>query len=294
MQITKYIPQGVTRVVGRQLLTLRKDSPKILFALGIVGTVGSTFLACRATLKLEETLDEFKDDVAGVKTLTENIPDNNYTRADHNKDMAYTYLRGSIQLVKLYGPAVILGAASLGALTGSHVTLTRRNSSLTAAYTAVQASYNAYRERVKEELGEEKELDIYHATKSVKANIDGKVQQLRLADPNKYSPYAKIFDEFNPNWVRNSESNRMFIQCQQNWFNHLLHARGHVFLNEVYNGLGFKHTSAGQIVGWVLNGTGDNFIDFGLYEAGRADFINGYEQSRVLDFNVDGPVWNLI
>ena len=127
MQITKYIPQGVTRAVGRQLLTLRKDSPKILFALGIVGTIGSTLLACRATLKLEETLDEFKDDVAGVKTLVENIPDGGYTRADYNKDVAYAYLRGSMKLVKLYAPAVILGAASLGALTGSHITLTRRN-----------------------------------------------------------------------------------------------------------------------------------------------------------------------
>lgn len=294
MQITNHIPQGVTRFVGRQILQLRKDSPKILFALGIVGTVGSTILACRATLKLEETLDEFKDDIAGVKTLGDSIDEENYSKVDYNKDMAYAYMRGTLQIVKLYGPSVILGAASLGALTGSHVTLTRRNSSLTAAYTAVQASYNAYRDRVREELGEDKELEIYHATKSVKANVDGKVQQLRLADPNKYSPYAKIFDEFNPNWQRNSEYNRMFIQTQQNWFNHLLHARGHVFLNEVYDGLGFKHTSAGQIVGWVLNGEGDSFIDFGLFTAGNANFINGYEQSRVLDFNVDGPIWNLI
>ncbi len=294
MQITKYIPEGLTQKVGRQLLTMRKDSPRALFVLGIAGVVGSTILACRASLKLEETLDEFKDDIAGVKTLEQNIPDKGYTRSEYNKDMAYAYMRGTLTIVKLYAPSVILGPASVGALTGSHVTLTRRNAGITAAYAAMQTSYDAYRDRVKEQIGEDKERELYYAVHSEKRNVDGKVQQLRLADPNKWSHYAKIFDELNIHWRRNSEANRLFIQCQQNFANQRLHARGHVFLNEVYNDHGFPHTSAGAVVGWVLNDGGDNYIDFGLFNLDASNFVNGFEQSLILDFNVDGVIYDRI
>lgn len=294
MQITKFIPKGVTQKIGRQILTIKKDSPRTLFVLGIVGTVGSTILACRATLKLSDTLDEFKEDVEGVKTLAEVIPDNGYSRMDHNKDMAYAYLRGTYSIAKLYAPAILLGSASIGALTGSHVTLSRRNTGLTAAYAAVQSSFEAYRERVKEELGEEKELEIHHAARLEKIAADGKTISLHRADPNKWSPYARFFDEYNRNWVKNPELNRLFVQCHQNYANHLLHARGHVFLNEVYEMLGMEHTSAGCVVGWLVGPGGDNYIDFGLFEAASSQFVNGWERSIILDFNVDGVIYDKI
>lgn len=284
----KLIPQSLTQALGRQTLLLQKNSPKILFVAGIAGVVTSTVLACRATLKLEDVLDEMETDIRGIKEDLKNTAE----PMDYRKDLAYVYARGTGRIIRLYGPSVIVGAASLGALTTSHVTLTRRNAALTAAYTAVAKSYDDYRVRVRKELGDEKELDIYHATEEY---IDPETKKvLKVSDPNKFSMYARFFDEYNANWQKTAEYNRMFVQCQQNYANDLLRARGHIFLNEVYDMLGIERSQAGSIVGWVISDEGDNYIDFGMYQAQNRDFINSNEPSILLDFNVDGVIWDKI
>lgn len=290
----KIMPQVVTQKVGRELLTMRKHSPRIMFVAGIAGTIVSTVMACRATLRLPEMLDEMQSDVDGVKELKHfNKPGSNYDVKQSNKDLAYAYGINTYRIVKLYAPSVLIGAASITALTASHVTLSKRNAGLTAAYSALQLSMEKYRERVREQLGEEKERDLYSGIRTEKIQVEGKTKEIRIKDPNAISPYAKLFDEYNHNWKKNAEQNRLFIQCQQNYANHLLHARGHIFLNEVYDMLGFEHSKAGCVVGWVV-GNGDNFIDFGIFETDNGDFMNGYERSVWLDFNVDGVIYDLI
>ena len=123
---------------------------------------------------------------------------------------------------------------------------------------------------------------------------------MNIIDPNTISDYSRIFDECNTSWSKSPEHNLVFLKQQQNYANDLLKSRGHLFLNEVYDMLGFPRTQAGQIVGWVYdekNPIGDNFVDFGIYnldsERARA-FVNGYERSILLDFNVDGNVWKLM
>jgi rRNA maturation protein Nop10 len=284
----RFIPNAVTRQVARKILLTQKHSPQILFVAGVVGTVTSTVMACRATLKLEAVVEEIQEDLHDVRDSR--LPSEHY-----HKDLAYIYAKGALEVSRLYGPALVVGTLSLSALTGSHITLTRRNAAVSAAYAAVAKSYDEYRIRVREQVGEEKERDIYHAvTLTEIVNEDGKKELVPIADPNKFSPYAKFFDQANPNWQKNAELNRLFIQCQQNWANQLLQSRGHVFLNEVYDMLSIDHSSAGAIVGWTIGQGGDNYIDFGLFEARNSDFVNGWEKSILLDFNVDGVIYNLI
>ena len=290
----KLIPQELTQKIGHQVLSMQKNSPRTLFIVGIVGVVGSTILACRATLKLDETLTDFKNHVDEVKDSYAIIEHKQSPKRNKNQDLARVYGKGTVKIVRLYAPAVILGGLSIAALTHSHITLTRRNAALTAAYSALSASYDSYRERVRKEVGEEKELDIHHGVVTEKMAIDGKTQLIRSTDPNKLSPYARFFDEYNVNWEKNPEYNRLFITAQQNYVNHLLHARGHVFLNEVYDQLGIPRSQAGQVVGWVVNQGGDNFIDFGIFEVANSAFVNGWERSILLDFNVDGVVYDKI
>jgi hypothetical protein len=293
----KLIPTSLTQSVGRHILVTQKNAPKWMFVAGIVGVVGSTVLACKATLKLEETLEDFKNDIDETKELRSKAlahRDGELVKVANNKDLAYVYMKGTYSIVRLYAPTILLGTASIGALTGSHVALTRRNASLTAAYSAVQMSFDAYRDRVREELGEEKELEFHHAVSTKQVVVDGKVEDIRMADPNKWSPYARFFDEASPSWNKNPELNRLYVQCQQNYANHLLQARGHVFLNEVYDMLGIDRSSAGQVVGWVMAGEGDHYIDFGLFEASSTRFVNGWERNILLDFNVDGVIYDKI
>lgn len=280
------IKAKLIRVKGVTTLKVQKNSPHIFFGVGVIGIVTSTVLACRATIKLERTLDAIKSDLEGADHL----------RGDnYRKDVAYSYAKGTLELGKLYGPAVVIGGVSLLALTGSHVQMTRRNTALTIAYTGLHQAYNEYRARVREHLGEEKERDLYHGVKLEKRTDDkGKPKDIKVVDPNGLSVYSKIFDEGNANWLKDPELNRLFVQCQQNYANDLLQARGHVFLNDAYDMLGFERTQAGQVVGWVIGGDGDNYVDFGLFNCESARFINNTERSIILDFNVDGVVFDKI
>ena len=283
------LPEGLTRAGARTVLILQKNAPHIFFGAGIVGGVASTVLACRATLKLSETLDDIKGEMQDIHNhkiaAGEAYPDQQF-----KKDLAYVYVQGGLKLGKLYGPATIVGVASIAALSGSHIQLTRRNAALMAAYAALQNAYDEYRSRVRDELGDEKELELYHAIEtSVKKGDD-----IKTADPNKWSTHAVFFDEYNKNWEKDPELNRLFVQCQQNYANQLLRTRGHIFLNEVYDMLGAERSKAGSILGWVISKDGNNFVDFGIYEARSARFVNGTERSIILDFNIDGVIFDKI
>ena len=279
------VPNALSQRVARQLLIMRKNSPRTMFVGGLLGMVGSTILACRATMKLEETMNEIEYEVEDVKTAS---------NEDNRKDLAYVYGKSALRLVKLYGPSALLGVASVGALTGSHVTLTRRNVSLMSAYSALSVGFDQYRDRVREELGEKKETELHRGIITETKTENGKTKEVKSVNPNGMSVYARWFDEESPNWTKFPEQNRVFIQVNQNYFNDILHARGHVFLNEVYDHLGIRRSEAGAIVGWVLNADGDNYIDFGLLEVRNSGFINGWERSILLDFNVDGVIFDKI
>lgn len=282
----KYLPDSVSQTAFRGLLVLRKQAPNILFGAGVAGAVTSTVLACKATLKLSDELPEMKKKVQDAK----NELDQNQEDQEKRQKLFFTYGENTSRVAQLYAPSVILGSASIAALTGSHVVLTRRNTSLMMAYAAMSKAYDEYRQRVRDEHGEDKELHIYHA-----AENKGTVKKPEIhADPNRWSPYARFFDEGSRDFQKNPELNKLFIQCQQTYANELLRSRGHVFLNEVYDSLGLQRSSAGAVVGWVVSDTGDNFIDFGLFEATNADFVNGFEPRVLLDFNVDGVIYDKI
>jgi hypothetical protein len=284
----KFIPTSLSRVVGRQLLVVQKHSPHILFTAGVVGVVTSAVLASRATLKLAPVLEEAEYEINSVKTELK------HRKGQYQKDLTYVYTKNSLEVIRLYAPAVIIGTVSIGLLTGSHIQLTRRNTALTAAYAAVSTAYESYRERVREEIGTDRETELYHSISLKKVMVESKTAEIMAADPNTWSPYARFFDEASINWQKNAELNRNFIQCQQNWLNQKLHAVGHVFLNEAYDALGLERSGAGAVVGWLLDANGDNYIDFGLYEASSARFINGLERNVILDFNVDGVIFDKI
>lgn len=284
------IKNVVTRSVGRTKLTVQKNSPHLMFGTGLVGILTSTVLACRSTLKLEKTLENIQADLDESKAIAHDD-----SEESGNREIAFAYARGTLDIAKLYGPAVIVGGVSIALLTGSHLQLTRRNTALTVAYTGLQQAYSEYRARVREHVGDETELDLYRGIKREKVEgDDGKKHTVPVMDPNKMSVYAVLFDECSPEWNKDPEINRMFLQCQQNYMNHRLTAVGHVFLNEVYDAIGVPRTKAGAVVGWVISKEGDNFVDFGIFEAANSKFINGLERSIWLDFNVDGIIYDKI
>lgn len=291
------VPEQLTRFAAQQMLVLRKHSPHIMFGAGLTGIGASTILACRATLKVGDRLDEIKREIELIKgdELQPYLSHRHGAEVDRRRDLTRVYLHGSFDIAKLYAPALVIGAASIGALTGSHIVLARRNTALTAAYALVSRAFDEYRDRVREEVGEEHELELYHKGKITTVKRDGiDIKELNRGDCAE-SMYARVFDDSNRNWVPNAESNRLFLEANQAHFNTMLRVHKFVFLNDIYDNLGFPKTSAGQMVGWVYGSeNGDNYIDFGIYEMSNVDFVINGDRSVWLDFNVDGVIYDLI
>ena len=285
------IPLPVLKVVGRPTLIAKAHSPEVLLVAGIAGVVTASVMACRATLRLDEVLEEASEKATQIEEL--DSPD--YSATDRTKDLAKVKVITARRIVRLYVPPVVLGAASIGALVGSHRILSTRNAGLAAAYAALEKGFGEYRERVMRELGPEKEQELRYGTEVGRVHDEktGKTKQV-LAEGT--SIYARFFDEYSRYWKRTPGYNQIFLQAQQNYANDMLRSRGHVFLNEVYDMLGLERTKAGAVVGW-LKGHGDDFIDFGIFEGdawSATRFVHGDENSILLDFNVDGTIYDKI
>lgn len=292
----------VTSTVARQILISQKHSPTLLFAGGVLGVTGTVVLACRATLKLDKVLEKAETKHSEIDRALKIADPKRYSTRDAKRDRGIVKIHLAGDIAKLYAPPVALGVVSIAALTGSHVVLTKRNVALTAAYSALDKGFNEYRGRVRDALGEEKERDlrnsIYEGEIEVHDPKKGEIKHVKVRTPGSASIYARFFDELNENWNRHYEYNLMFLTMKQNYLNDRLHARGHMFLNEVYDELGMERSKAGAVVGWVISrDSGDNNIDFGLHnpENDKArDFVNGREPAFLVDFNVDGVIYDKI
>jgi len=302
------IPSGLTRLVAEQALNAQKHSPEILFGAGVVSMVGSTVLACRATLKLDEVLDSVEADKAKAEQAKEKVESGNvpegttYTDAEMARDLKIIKARGFNKIIRLYAPAVILGGVGLVLLTKSHMILKDRNVALTAAYVAVDTAFKQYRGRVVETYGEDVDREMRYGSEVVDIVDEetGKVVTTVVAGDDVPSQYARWFDmESSSSWNNSDIANKIFLRTQQNWANDQLRIRGHIFLNEVYSMIGLPHTSAGAVVGWLWNRNnenGDNYVDFGCWDQDQnlLPFFNGRDGAILLDFNVDGVIWDLI
>lgn len=286
---------SITRVANRVALKAQKNSPQILFGAGVVGSVATVVVACRATLKAQR-VNEIRNQTIAQADI--HLERNNYDETVHKAAVVNAWKNSSIDYIKLYGPAVALGVGSIACLTKSHQILTNRNVALTAAYTGLDKAYKSYRGRVVQELGEQKDMEFAFGAvdkEVVDYDKDGNpvVSRVRKIDPEAQHVYARWFDEGNRFWDKDTGYNHTFLDNQQKWANLQLKTKGHLFLNEVYDMIGIPRSQEGQLAGWVYDtDEGDGYVDFGFNKF--PDFVAGYERSVWLDFNVDGPILGMI
>lgn len=293
---------GVNGVASKTVMKLKKHSPEILVVAGIAGTVVSAVLACKATTKVAEILDETKGTLDTIHDGMETgaINGQEYTTEDGKKDTVVVYAQTGMKLAKLYGPAIILGTLSITSILASNNILRKRNVALGAAYAAIDKSFKEYRGRVIERFGEQVDTELKYGIKAKKfeeIEVDpetGKEKKVKktvmVADPNLQSDYAVYFDSKSRNYETNPDYNRMFLKAQQAFANDKLQTRGHLFLNEVLDDLDLPRTPAGQIVGWTKDGP-DGYVNFRIVEVERETEDGRHEPALLLDFNVEGNIW---
>lgn len=273
------------------LLQLKKHAPAILTTVGVASVVTAGVLAAKNTLKLEERIDEGQDRLRWTNEQIEagDVPESARTKA---------YVRNVVEVGKLYFVPATLMVGGIVCILSSQNILNKRNAALAAAYNGLAASYDAYRDRVREELGEEKEREIYFGEKTIEVEENGqKVRKKVLVDGEHVgSPYRFRYDQTNDNWSGFHDTNLSRVIMVQNMYNDILKTRGHVFLNQVLETLGIEHTQAGAVTGWIYDPHNDrndgvkrdSFIEFNIRDY-QAEY--GY---ILLDMNVDGTIFDKI
>lgn len=305
------VSTSAARFAGKAEFTIKKNSPEILLGAGIVGFVGTVVLACRATCRADEVLEFHRrkiKDIEDAKEIADADPEGemSYDIEIYRQDKAIRYLKTTGSLAKLYAPTVAVGTLSLACILTSRNIMQKRYLGVVAAYNGLSAAFEEYRKRVRDEYGEGldkhfrygttyDELPVYDENgKKTKEKEQVEKTETGMVIPNDDS--CRFFDSSNPNWDKNPTFSMMWLRGQQNILNDILHTRGHVFLNEVYDALGFPHTPQGAVLGWI-DGEGDNCIDFGLYDQNKENvrrFVNGVDNVIMLEFNHDGVIWDKI
>lgn len=305
-----------TRAFHKVGFQLKKHSPEILVVTGVVGTIASAVMACKATTKLHAVLDDTKEKIdmyhqgaedGQVQSMVDGeLVVVDYTEEDCSRDIAIAYTKTGVNLLKLYGPAIVVGVLSITSILAGHNILRKRNLALAAAYTAVDTGFKEYRGRVIKRFGEQLDKELKYDIKAKEVEetvVDEKGKEktvkktIEVANPvAARSPYTFCFDETATGWVKDAESNKFFLMRQQDYANEKLKARGYLFLNEVLDMVGIQRCRAGQTVGWIYDEehpNGDNYVDFGMlniHSEPARNFMNGLERSIWLDFNVDGDI----
>lgn len=302
--------EKVSRSVHKVGFKLKKHSPEILAVVGIVGIVTSTVMACKATTKVSDIVDETKETIDTIHDAVENhrhtSDGEEYTQEVANKDLALVYVQTGWKFVKLYGPSVAIGVASIACMVGSNHILRKRYIASAAAFNALATDFNGYRSRLIDKFGDEldKELRFGIKAKEIEETVvdeDGNettvTKTVNVVDPNlAHSIYSIPWYEGNTGYTKNAELNKVFLIQQQNHANDKLRLNGILTLNEVYDMLGAPRTAYGQQAGWVYTedcSAGDNFVDFGIFDPDNphaCDFLIGHERAIILNFNCIGNV----
>ena len=309
---------NVSRTFHTGLFQLKKHSPEIMVVGGTIGMIVSAVMACKATTKVDAILDKTKEQVDGIHKVLE-TPElqkkykeeygEEYTVEASKKDLAVVYAKTGVEFAKVYGPAVLLGAASVTSILCGHNILNKRHAALTAAYAVVDNGFKEYRGRVVDRFGKELDRELKYNIKSKEieeevTDEDGNVTKVKktveMATIDEKSEYDRFFMEGCTGWDKQAEYNLAYVMQRQHYANQMLQERGHLFLNEVYDMFGFERTEAGNAVGWVLDKNNPdvaNHVDFGIHsydDERKMAFVNGWERNILLNFNVDGNVWQLM
>lgn len=279
---------NISPVIYKAAAQLQKHAPAILTTVGVASVVTAGVLAAKNTLKLEERIDEGQDRIRWAK---EQIEEGELSE----KALPVTYVKNVVEVAKLYILPTTLMVGGIVCILSSQNILNKRNAALAAAYNGLAASYDAYRDRVKDELGEEREREIFYGEETVTEEVNGKkVKTKRLADGEHAGhPYRFVYDQYNENWTGFHDENLFRLTVAQNMYNDLLKTGRPVFLRDVLLTLGIEPTPASAVTGWLYrpedpNHTGDNFIEFNIRDYQSE---HGY---LLLDFNVDGTIFDKI
>lgn len=294
----------------------RKHSPELLIAGGIISAASSVALAIYSTTRLNKVIEPYNKKIDSIKA---DLKDDNKIQnkeidiKESKKQLAVAYGYVALKIAALYAPSALFFISSVGCILGSHKIMKTRNLALAAACTTLEQSYQAYRKRVKDKLGEEVEekiyKDIYKDEVEVTDPNTGKTKVKKMDVPhiNENNAWNVIYDCGNTCWERDALMNFDWLMLQQDYYNEKLRRQGYLFLYDIYKDFGYTTSMLGEekarasrILGWIYDPTNPKrncYISFGLTQPGTrvplpkiAEQIQRNEAAFWLNLNPDGDI----
>ena len=285
------LPAALTKTVSKTILKAKKYSPEALLVVGVGGVIYFTVKACQKTYEAHDIIDEHEAEMEDIKEEAEK----GMPQDVHKERIRTLYVKTGKKLFKLYYKVVAGEVVAIACICCGFGLLKKRYLDVVAAYAGLTAKFKDYRKRVTEDVGEAVEEKYLNGLKVVEEQTEnGEVEKKIIPDEKILNDdYIRMFAPGNLNYQHSDEANEIFLSAVQNYANEMLIARGHVFLNEIFDELGFPRTAAGACTGWVCdNPKGDGAIDF------RARRVAGSDRyptcNYILNFNVDGVILDLI
>lgn len=298
MSITTAFYTGVARV--------SKHAPTILSITASAGVIATGYLAWKAGTRFEDVEGRDWDRRKECLKNADTIPDEDVPKIERKNRILFI-----LDTVRTVAPAAIVGAATITMIYFSNSISKKRLAAMGAAYATLQTAFDGYKRTMVEALGKE---SVEKILKPKLPNV-GKSAEEILSSDNKsdaayvsdavvnslkaLSPYARIIaEESSTCWDPNEDYTSQNLAAVQLWANRRLERKGHLFLNEVFDQLGLSRTREGAVVGWLKNGEGDNYVSFGDFDASiyrvPSDDYTRVDSNFIVDFNVDGVIWDKI
>lgn len=298
MSITTAFYTGVARI--------SKHAPTILSVTASAGVIATGYLAWKAGTRFEDVEGRDWDRRKECLRNADTIPDEDVPKIERKNRILFI-----LDTVRTVAPAAIVGAATITMIYFSNSISKKRLAAMGAAYATLQTAFDGYKRTMVEALGKE---SVDKILKPKLPNV-GKSAEEILSSDNKsdaayvsdavvnslkaLSPYARIIaEESSTCWDPNEDYTSQNLAAVQLWANRRLERKGHLFLNEVFDQLGLSRTREGAVVGWLKNGEGDNYVSFGDFDASiyrvPSDDYTRVDSNFIVDFNVDGVIWDRI
>lgn len=293
-------------------LKARKYAPDAMIVGGVALIGYGAFKMIGATRAYDDAVQPELEDIRDAHEDKDILNEEDLSTEEYTALIKTTRKKMIKKAVFHYAKPAVLISLGTGLVVGGYGVTRKRYRSSAAAYAATAATFNAYRSRVKDELGENADLHYFtgHTVETVTAeNEENETKTIKavVTEPNETLrdiPHPIMFDDRCKGFERNPYYNVEYLENIQALLNQRLKDRGCVFLNELYDMLELPRTHFGSVTGWVQDGDiSKGCVDLGLFarieshgvmiEANERAF-KGDIPEIILTPNIDGNILDLI
>lgn len=269
-------------------MAIKAHLPEICTYGGAAMTLGGTVWIGIVSKKANDIVAEARAELAAAKV----IPD----KKESKKAAKEAYKKATKALAKLYAGPTVLEVVGYGLIFEGHAMIQGQLAVVEAAYIALDKAYSGYRDRVRDEVGYDKEQQLF----------DGKVYDEYGNLLRDYGGPATPYTIFFAKWMPNGKINPLWNDDPLETLARLRRVEqkladqfakdGGLFLNRINHHLYQPKTKEGQIFGVKKMNDGDIFtLNIpSVTDPSIADFLRGEDEGLVLTVGTVAPMLDIL